>query len=929
MAEGHHSEFPCNDARVSHVGAYSAWLRKIKSDEAKAKWLSNSTTRYFTIDFDAQIFFYSHSEGQKRKISNPVRFTEILGAERLPPPVRATRKGKNNQSCGFLVKTLERTFELYTTNHVDAAQWTHAVNAAVEIAEKRNNTAQGTKECEVINAPAEARWAAGDEPWRPRPARLGSKEPLVSCNNAPTMEPQQACLPEARDAVSRDALWQEQAPLLTAPWVHGTEEDNTASSMRQEPAEQLDPFACLDAFGEELVAATGLEANTAEQAEALVMDLQRLEAQQKAAHAVAAALPKVLQASSSEGRVTQESACKQMDQKPTDEAVATQTFAESPGPAPAQPGSSSSTVDYNAKKLPPQPEAAGAAPCPLPAPTPKTVAETALEEVTAPCPPPSPVPQQASETVATAVATPCPLPPPVQEAVKSTADVDVAPCPPPPPPPVALQASKSTPKTKDAPAPPVVSQAPRSALEVQDAPPPPPVASQAASRSTPEAEDAPCPPLLGPQGSTPVAEAAAASSSTSVPQAAAAPCPPPPQPFQALQQETAADGERGSAKESKKEKKSSKSSKSKSSKRDIAHGGDASASSSDRAEDCEKPKPMPPAFGDAANSDWDEPQGTQTDLIRCEDCLRSFNKESIEKHRRVCKKVFQQKAKKFNSAEKRLAEFVSTGEMMSAADKVEKVPEVPDGPVKASDYAPASGFDSDDGQQQPLKEKKEVRDPARAPKGGMALEFDMSDNPRAAAPAALEARLSKKKKKQKTFTCQDKTVPSARAAGSKDSDWDDRDPKSSEGERKAKQPTGADACGAPQLKVERHVKVEKSQKIFKTGDEGGGDLGDLLSEVMATDTAASSSAGTGELVPGFHCIGCDFQVLRINDAVWKDEVPYMTLRNAYPDALKLRSQLRPQDGACAYCCQCSSRSADAAASLTDVASDLRWRVVSA
>jgi len=101
----------------------------------------------------------------------------------------------------------------------------------------------------------------------------------------------------------------------------------------------------------------------------------------------------------------------------------------------------------------------------------------------------------------------------------------------------------------------------------------------------------------------------------------------------------------------------------------------------------------------------------------------------------------------------------------------------------------------------------------------------------------------------------------------------------------------------------------------------------LLDEVIATDEQAAR--GGDELVPGFHCTGCDKQVFRIQDFVWRDDAEYMFFRNNYPNATKLRAQMKSQDGSCAYCCQCAWRSADCRAALADVAEGLRWRVLQA
>ena len=48
-------------------------------------------------------------------------------------------------------------------------------------------------------------------------------------------------------------------------------------------------------------------------------------------------------------------------------------------------------------------------------------------------------------------------------------------------------------------------------------------------------------------------------------------------------------------------------------------------------------------------------QNTSTGpMIECRQCGRSFNEEAIEKHERICNKVFQQKRKQFNMADRRV-----------------------------------------------------------------------------------------------------------------------------------------------------------------------------------------------------------------------------------------------------------------------------------
>lgn len=313
-------------------------------------------------------------------------------------------------------------------------------------------------------------------------------------------------------------------------------------------------------------------------------------------------------------------------------------------------------------------------------------------------------------------------------------------------------------------------------------------------------------------------------------------------------------------------------------------------------------------------------------LVTCADCGRKFNGESLEKHKRVCKKVFQSKREKFNSAANRLGEFVNTGELVSTDDTVQKVPEkVPEGPVEAKGGAEASGFDSDDGE----AGKAQKPAAAAAPKGGMALEFDMGDGPRKAMPKALAARLSKKpSKKSKRFTCQDRaSTKDELKADPAASGWD------SDGEKKKKAGPAVDVCGAPVRDVEAFVAAKPcSAAPAPEPAKPTTELGNLLNDVLADQNAANApfrGSGSHAFVPNFQCLACDHQVLKVEKHVWSSDVSNMFLRNNYPNVMKLRAQLKPQEGTCAYCCQCSSRSADAAAALEDVAEGLRWRIIQA
>ncbi|CAE7492272.1 ZC2HC1B [Symbiodinium microadriaticum] len=64
-------------------------------------------------------------------------------------------------------------------------------------------------------------------------------------------------------------------------------------------------------------------------------------------------------------------------------------------------------------------------------------------------------------------------------------------------------------------------------------------------------------------------------------------------------------------------------------------------------------------------------------LIPCPDCGRSFKADSLERHKKICKKVFQQKRKQFNSAANRLGEFENASLLIENASKIERQKDAP------------------------------------------------------------------------------------------------------------------------------------------------------------------------------------------------------------------------------------------------------------
>lgn len=82
-------------------------------------------------------------------------------------------------------------------------------------------------------------------------------------------------------------------------------------------------------------------------------------------------------------------------------------------------------------------------------------------------------------------------------------------------------------------------------------------------------------------------------------------------------------------------------------------------------------------------------EGPTGPLIKCEGCGRSFNADAFDKHSRICKKVFQDKRKKFNSAADRLGDLEGAKELIKGAQKIENEVKTKVSKADDSDKAPA------------------------------------------------------------------------------------------------------------------------------------------------------------------------------------------------------------------------------------------------
>merc|ERR1719150_1150777 len=75
-------------------GQLSAWLQKKKSGSSVVR-VRQYNRRYFTIDFDARVFFYAHAENSKQ-VSSQIPFADILDV-RLPDA--QVDRGDNVSEC--------------------------------------------------------------------------------------------------------------------------------------------------------------------------------------------------------------------------------------------------------------------------------------------------------------------------------------------------------------------------------------------------------------------------------------------------------------------------------------------------------------------------------------------------------------------------------------------------------------------------------------------------------------------------------------------------------------------------------------------------------------------------------------------------------------------------------------------------------------
>jgi len=205
-------------ARESIAG----WLIKRKSDNATSRLLKSSNKRYFTLDFQAQIFHYAHSQN-KKTISYPMPFRSMLSVESLALAVkedgdaevegraagepcikRSYSKGsltsfrmpkvpslsslskRGSERHGFVLRTTDKSLELLCESKAEAESWIAALHEAIALG-RSSPDVQSTKfgNAEMTNAELVSTSVGSSGSTTPRSSSHGSCPRAVSTPPAP------------------------------------------------------------------------------------------------------------------------------------------------------------------------------------------------------------------------------------------------------------------------------------------------------------------------------------------------------------------------------------------------------------------------------------------------------------------------------------------------------------------------------------------------------------------------------------------------------------------------------------------------------------------------------------------------------------------------------------------------------------------------
>jgi len=173
----------------------SGWLLKRKSSKAVSRVISSTNRRYFTLDFDTQVFYYSHAENSKN-VSQPVAFRHLLSVEALslgsaeadevsaaPTPQRQgsknsvgsgisrlgkilSRRPSGAEEFGFTLHLAGRDMELMCATQEEADTWIDAIKEAIAYGSSEKHRSSSVPD--DARAPSTAPGSSENSPPSPR-----------------------------------------------------------------------------------------------------------------------------------------------------------------------------------------------------------------------------------------------------------------------------------------------------------------------------------------------------------------------------------------------------------------------------------------------------------------------------------------------------------------------------------------------------------------------------------------------------------------------------------------------------------------------------------------------------------------------------------------------------------------------------------------
>jgi len=244
-----------------HAQTIHGWLTKVKSDSAKARWLSGSNKRYFTLNFHTQTFYYAHDETGK-KMATPIDFYDIMHAEQLPQIAEGRRSLKmldTNQKMefGFIVRTRDREIRLFSSTWKESRRWVDSLNAAGSIGRSQKGLSGGLK---VENSQSQSSLSTNEG------SGSGSSPPSDDGSDGAAPWQAASTWDKPLNGGYAKAPWKpapKGAPPIWAqvgqphtgdslpPWASGPEPGSKANA-DLEFASGADAFAALDALADEL-----------------------------------------------------------------------------------------------------------------------------------------------------------------------------------------------------------------------------------------------------------------------------------------------------------------------------------------------------------------------------------------------------------------------------------------------------------------------------------------------------------------------------------------------------------------------------------------------------------------------------------------------------------------------------------------------------